>query len=74
MPKRSTGETNEASDFKAHLKEIAEILEWFDGQDELDVEEALEKVKKAGALIAASKKRLGEIENEFKEIKKESEA
>ena len=62
------------SDFKAHLKEIAEILEWFDGQDELDVEEALGKVKKAAALIAAGKKRLGEIENEFKEIKKESEA
>lgn len=59
-------------DFKHHLAEIAAILEWFDSQEELDVEEALEKVKKAAALIKASKKRLGEIENEFKEIKKET--
>ena len=56
--------------FQEHLKEIAAILEWFDSQEELDVEEALEKVKKAADLIKASKKRLGEIENEFKEIKK----
>ena len=61
-------------DFKAHLAEIAAILEWFDSQEELDVELALEKVKSASELIAASKKRLGEIENEFKEIKKIAES
>lgn len=60
-------------DFKQHLAEIAKILEWFDSQEELDVELALEKVKHAAGLIKASKKRLGEIENEFKEIKKETE-
>lgn len=59
--------------FKHHLEEIAEILAWFDAQDELDVEQALEKIKKAGELIKVSKKRLGEIENEFKEIEKEIE-
>ena len=56
--------------FNAHLKEIAEILEWFDSQEELDVELALEKIKKAGELIKSSKQRLVKIENEFKEIKK----
>lgn len=56
--------------FKNHLKEISEILEWFDSQEELDVELALEKIKKAAELIKSSKKRLVEIENEFKEIKK----
>jgi exonuclease VII small subunit len=65
--------TKESKDFKHHLEEIAAILEWFDSQEELDVEQALEKVKKAAALIKASKKRLVEIENEFREIKKEAE-
>lgn len=65
--------TKETKDFKHHLEEIAEILAWFDSQEELDVEQALEKVKKATELIKASKKRLVEIENEFKEIKKEVE-
>ncbi len=61
--------TEKTKDFKHHLEEIAEILEWFDSQEELDVEKALEKVKKAAVLIKASKKRLGELENEFEEIK-----
>lgn len=62
-------ESKESKDFKHHLEEISAILEWFDAQEELDVEAALEKIKKASALIVASKKRLHEIENEFKEIK-----
>ena len=61
------------NDFKHHLEEIAAILEWFDSQEELDVEQALEKIKKAAELIKASKKRLAEVENEFQEIKKEIE-
>ena len=72
MPKKTNEKTNDAGSFKHHLKEIAAILEWFDSQEELDVEEALLKVKQAAVLIKASKKRLGEIENEFKEIKKET--
>ncbi|MEK7554432.1 MAG: hypothetical protein AAB518_00385 [Patescibacteria group bacterium] len=65
MPKKET------SEFKHHLEEIARILEWFDAQEELDVEQALEKIKSAAELIKASKKRLVEIENQFEEIKKE---
>jgi len=63
----------ETGSFKHHLQEIGEILEWFDAQEELDVEAALEKIKKAAELIKTSKKRLTEIENEFKEIKGEIE-
>lgn len=59
--------------FKQHLKELAKILEWFDAQEELDIEEALLKVKGAAVLIKASKKRLAEVENEFKVIQKEIE-
>jgi exonuclease VII small subunit len=63
--------TKEPKKFKHHLEEIAHIVEWFDAQEELDVEQALEKIKQASGLIKASKKRLSEIENKFKEIKKE---
>mgnify|MGYP001560414429 CR=1 FL=1 len=63
--------TKESTEFKHHLKQIGAILEWFDTQEELDVEQALIKIKEAAGLIKASKKRLNEIENEFKEIKKE---
>jgi len=64
-------EKKETNDFRQHLEEIAAILEWFDAQEELDVEMALEKIKKAAELIKSSKKRIAEIENEFKEIKAE---
>ena len=65
--------STDTNDFKHHLKEIGEILAWFDAQEELDVEQALEKVKQAGALIKAGKQRLNELENQFKEIKAEVE-
>ncbi len=55
--------------FTRHLEEIAAILEWFDSQEELDIEKALEKVKQASTLIKESRTRLGELENEFEEIK-----
>ncbi|MEW6617120.1 MAG: exodeoxyribonuclease VII small subunit [Patescibacteria group bacterium] len=63
----------ESKQFKDQLKEIEKILEWFNAQEELDVEEALEKVKQASALIKLSKTRLKEVENEFKDIKREIE-
>ncbi len=56
-----------------NLKRLSEITEWFDNQEEVDVEEGLKKVKEAVALIKASKSRLKEVENEFEEIKKEIE-
>ncbi|MDO8469427.1 MAG: exodeoxyribonuclease VII small subunit [bacterium] len=56
--------------FKEHLKEIAGILEWFDAQEELDVEEALAKVEQAADLIKRSRARLAEIENTFTEVKR----
>jgi len=52
------------------LKRLAEITEWFDNQEEIDVEEGLKKVKEAAELIRASKERLKTIENEFEENKK----
>ncbi len=53
------------------LKKLASIVAWFESQSELDVEKGLEYVKEGAKLIKASRGRLSEIENEFKEIKKE---
>ncbi|PIR02101.1 MAG: hypothetical protein CO144_02355 [Candidatus Nealsonbacteria bacterium CG_4_9_14_3_um_filter_35_11] len=56
-----------------NLKRLSEISNWFDSQEEIDVEEGLKKVKQAAELIKASKKRLNEVENKFEEIKKDIE-
>ncbi len=54
-----------------NLKEIDEIVAWFDGQEEVDIEEAIAKVKKGAKVIKESKKRLEAIENEFEDLKKD---
>ena len=55
----------------ASLSELTAIVNWFDEQEQVDVEQGLEKVKAAAKLIKESKTRLAHIENEFKEIEKE---
>ncbi len=56
-----------------NLSKLSEIADWFDTQDEVDVEEGLTKVKEAAGLIKQSRARLQEIENEFEEIKRDIE-
>ncbi|MDD5071450.1 MAG: exodeoxyribonuclease VII small subunit [Patescibacteria group bacterium] len=58
-------------DLNDQLRRLSEIAEWFEQQEEVDVEEGLKKVKEAALLIKMSKKRLTEVENEFEEIKKD---
>jgi len=53
------------------LKKLEEIDDWFEQQDEVDVEQGLEKVKEGVKLVKASQSRLKEIQNEFEEIKKD---
>lgn len=65
--------TEDTKNLNQNLKRLSEITEWFDNQEEIDVEEGLKKVKEAITLIKASKSRLKEVENEFEEIKKEIE-
>lgn len=62
MKKESLGES---------LKKLEAITAWFENQEEIDVEKALEKVKEGVGLIKASKERLREVENEFEIVKKE---
>jgi exodeoxyribonuclease VII small subunit len=64
---------SDAKNFSSNLKRLSEITDWFEEQEEIDVEEGLAKVKEAVALIKASKERLKAIENEFEEIEKEAE-
>lgn len=65
--KKTTNHTN----LNENIKRLKEIVSWFENQSEPDVEKGLEYVKEGASLIKSSKERLTEIENEFKEIKKE---
>jgi exonuclease VII small subunit len=60
----------EKKNLNKNLKRLSDIAEWFENQEEIDVEEGLDKVKEAAELIKISKERLKEIENEFEEIKR----
>jgi exonuclease VII small subunit len=62
--------TKEKTNLNETLKKLAQIVNWFESQSELDVEKGLEYVKEGAILIKSSRERLSEIENEFKEIKK----
>lgn len=53
------------------LDKLSKIVDWFESQQEIDVEVGLEKVREAATLIRSSKSRLADINNEFKEIEKE---
>lgn len=53
------------------LKDLETIVEWFEQQEDVDIEQGLLKVKEAASLIKDSKARLAEIENEFIEIEKD---
>ncbi|MBU4299126.1 exodeoxyribonuclease VII small subunit [Patescibacteria group bacterium] len=65
-------ENLDAKNLSGNLKRLSEITDWFESQEEIDIEDGLEKVKEAAALIKASKERIKVIENEFEEIKKEA--
>jgi exonuclease VII small subunit len=55
------------------LNELEQIAQWFEKQEQIDVEQGLEKVKQGVALVAELKSRLKSVENEFKQIAKDLE-
>lgn len=63
--------TKQQGDLKKSFDELKEIADWFESQQEVDVEAGLEKVKRGVLLIKECRERLSEVENEFEEIKKE---
>ncbi len=58
---------------KESLRKLNDIADWFEDQEEIDVEAGLEKVKEGAKLVKDCKARLSEIENEFEKIRKEVE-
>ncbi len=61
----------EKTNLSESLKKLEKIAEWFEAQEEIDVEQGLEKVKEGAQLIKISKERLKKVENEFEEVKRE---
>ena len=61
----------EEKNLKKNLEKLEKISEWFNSQNEVDIEEGLKMVKEAVGLIRSSKEQLKKIENEFEEIEKE---
>jgi len=64
----------EKNNLNNNLKGIAKIVEWFESQEELDIEEGLKKAEEAAELIKETKAMLKKSENEFEEIKKDLDA
>lgn len=58
---------------KESLRQLNEITDWFEKQEEVDVEVGLEKVKEGARLVKECKARLTEVENEFEKVRKEVE-
>ncbi len=63
--------TNEKDSISQSLSHLEKIIEWFDKQSEVQVEEGLKKVKEGAVVIKDLRGRLKEVENEFIELKKE---
>lgn len=60
-----------AFNFNQALKDLEDINRWFQ-QEDIDLEEGLQKLKEGKALIAGCRARLKEVENEFHEIQADS--
>jgi exonuclease VII small subunit len=56
---------------KEQLKDLENIAEWFEKEDDFDIEEGLKKVKEGAELVKKLKSRIKEVENEFKELEAE---
>lgn len=65
--------TDKQINLKDSIKKLNQIVEWFESQEEIDIEAGLEKVKEGAMIVKVCKKRLVEIENEFEQIQRETE-
>lgn len=52
------------------LGKLEKIIEWFDEQSDVEVEEGLKRVREGAVLVKDLRARLKEVENEFVELKK----
>lgn len=57
-------------DFAQAMKKLESINQWF-GEQEIDLEQGLDKLREGKDLIVACRQRLQAVENEFSQIKDE---
>ena len=53
------------------ISKLEKIVQWFDAREDVDVEEALKKVREGAELVKTLKSRLNKVENDFEEVKKD---
>jgi exodeoxyribonuclease VII small subunit len=60
--------------FTEAFKELEQITEWFDSEENLDLDKGLKQFERGLELAGALKKKLSEVENKVEEIKKKFDA
>lgn len=60
---------NPEPSFGKLMQQLQAIVDWYDQQQELDLEEGLARAKQAAELIKVCARRLSQLENEFVKIK-----
>ena len=55
--------------FAKSFQELEQITEWFDGEENIDLDEGLKKFERGLELSSELKKKLAEVENQVEEIK-----
>lgn len=67
-------QNNGEKDLNSAIAELRAIAAWFEGQEEVDVELGLQKIKEGAVLIKECRTRLKSLENSFEEVRKELDA
>lgn len=57
-------------DFASAFEELEHITQWFDSQEQVDLDEGLKKFERGLLLANELKKKLNEVENKVEEIKR----
>lgn len=71
MPKKkATTTTKDQNSLASALAELEKIAQWFEEQEDIDVQKGIEKVKRGAILLKQTKKQLADIENDFQEVQK----
>ncbi|MBT4123816.1 MAG: exodeoxyribonuclease VII small subunit [Candidatus Pacebacteria bacterium] len=70
MKKDNTSKSIEKFSMNKAMKELEEINNWFQ-EEEIDLEEGLEKLQEAQKLTSLVKTKLQEVENKFIDLKKD---
>lgn len=59
-----------SDDIARNIADLEAIVHWFSDQKTVDLAKGIEQFRRGADLITGLKKQMGEIENEFREIKK----